>query len=140
VFFLSLVRDTADNSISRANSAMASSSQRKIFVLATAAGLSSGTHGGGTHLPFPGFVKHRGVMIGTSFNDENAVMIELKKGSKIKNFVKEQVFIAPIGPWMRSRAERERQEYHNPKIKLEDTALTTMMTNEDILDEGTSPC
>jgi hypothetical protein len=140
VFFLSLVRDTANNSISCANSAMASSSQRKIFVFATATGLSSGTHGGGTHLPFPGFMKHWGIMIGTSFNDEDAVMIELKKGSKIKNFLKEQVFIAPIGPWMRSRAERERQEYHNPKIKLEDTGLTTMMTNEDILDEGASAC
>ncbi|KAH6637554.1 hypothetical protein C7974DRAFT_143504 [Boeremia exigua] len=120
---------------------MASSTKRrKIYVFATPAGTSFGTHGGGGHLPFPNFMKHWGVMIATSESDQDGLMVELNKGSAIKSFVKLRGFEAPIWPWVRYRTERDRQEYLEPPLKIKDTYLTTILTDQEIRDKATEAC
>jgi hypothetical protein len=117
-----------------------STKPRKIYVFATPAGTSFGTHGGGSRLPFPNFMKHWGVMIATSEYDRNALMVELNKGSAVKSFFAGDGFAAPIWPWVRSRAKREQDEYREPPLKIKDTGLTTIKTDQAIADEGVSAC
>ena len=121
---------------------MSSSSQRRkiiFFTTAAGTGLSSGTgqtHGGGTHIPFPSWAKHWGIMIGSGEDDADATMFELQKGSAFKELVKGHGFRADIWPVVRSRAERQQEEHNESLLKFESLGLTTVLNDEQILKKG----
>jgi hypothetical protein len=112
----------------------------KIFMFSTPAGTGFGTHAGGSHLTFPNFVRHWGIMIGDSEHDAHATMVELDKDSALKSLFNGKGFAAPVWARMRNRSQREQEESHERSFKIFDTGLTTYMTDRDIRCEGTSVC
>jgi hypothetical protein len=116
--------------------------RRKIIWFTTPAGtglsLGSGqTHGGGSHIPTPQWLKHWGIMIGTGEDDSNATVFELQKGSMLNNLIKgDHELKTPIKPLRRSRTRRQKEESNEHQLKFKDTELTTILDDDAIEKKG----
>lgn len=83
-------------------------------------------------------MKHWGVMIASGKYDEDAMMIELDKRNALKEFTHSLSFASKIWSKIRTRKERELEEWRNPQLKIRDTGLTTTCTDPQIRAAGKS--
>lgn len=74
-------------------------------------------------------------MIALNDYDQNPLMIELDKTSMFEH----PSFKSKVFPKIRTYVQRQSEEQRNPQLKIKDTGLTTLWSDEQIRILGMSP-